>query len=81
MNIIMKTKNINHQIDYHNTSVFLLLWKPKMMSAFKLRQRHIKAQIKLANKLVKSWPKWKQNILEQSLKPTLDKPRPYVNNV
>jgi hypothetical protein len=33
------------------------------------------AEVAKATKLVASWPKWKQNILEQSGKPTVDVPR------
>ena len=37
-------------------------------------------QMNLATKLVKSWPEWKQHILEHSMKPTLSVPRkPIIN--
>lgn len=69
----MIKRHIKEQIDIHNIRVFLLLWKSHIKT--------IKEQIQLANKIVKSWPRWKQNILEQSLKSTVYKPRPYINNL
>ena len=41
----------------------------------KLTIEEVREQMKLAVKLVESWPLWKQNILEQSGKPTVDPPR------
>lgn len=40
----------------------------------------VREQMALASKLVATWPVWKQNILEQSGRPTVDVPRdPIVN--
>jgi len=35
----------------------------------------VRKQMKIAAKLVESWPVWKQNILDQSGRPSVDVPR------
>lgn len=38
------------------------------------------AQMRLATSIVATWPKWKQNILADSAKPSWEKPREPVDN-
>ncbi len=37
-------------------------------------------QFEIANAIVSQWPKWKQNLLEDSSKPTVSVPRTPVDN-
>lgn len=43
-----------------------------------ISQEEFLEQLKIAAEIVASWPAWKQNILENSAKPFVDKPRPPV---
>lgn len=45
-----------------------------------LTAEEVREQIERATKLVESWPKWKQNILVNSGKPSFDTPREPVDN-
>ncbi len=45
-----------------------------------MSQAELDKQFTLASTLVKSWPEWKQNILEISLSPTVAVPREPVDN-
>ncbi len=45
-----------------------------------MTEEELKRHIERVTKLVESWPKWKQDILKNSNKPTVDVPRePVVN--
>jgi len=46
----------------------------------KLTPADIYNRIEYATKIVNTWPKWKQNILENSNKAQFDVPRKPVNN-
>ena len=46
----------------------------------RITKKQILKMIKAATEEVASWPKWKQNILEQSASPTVSVPRKLVIN-
>jgi hypothetical protein len=41
----------------------------------------VREQMKIASRLVETWPEWKRNILVQSAQPTVDVPRTPVDNL
>lgn len=43
-----------------------------------MTEKEFKKQLEIATKIVESWPLWKQNILEDSSKSTVSKPRPPI---
>ncbi len=45
-----------------------------------MSQEEFKKQYAMVLDLTKDWPAWKLNILENSARPTVDVPRPPVNN-
>ena len=45
-----------------------------------MSQEEFKKQFEIASALVETWPAWKQNILENSAKPTVSVPRAPVDN-
>ncbi len=45
-----------------------------------MSQQEFREQFAIATALVASWPAWKQNILENSSKPTVSVPRIPVDN-
>lgn len=45
-----------------------------------MTKEEFRKQMNIAVALVNSWPLWKQNLLEQSSKPTVSKPRKPVIN-
>jgi len=45
-----------------------------------MSQEEFRKQYEIATSLVNQWPAWKQNILEDSSKPTVSVPRAPVDN-
>ena len=45
------------------------------MKTIQLTKEEWSKQMEIAKKIVESWPLWKQNLLEQSSKPTVSVPR------
>ena len=45
-----------------------------------MTRNELREQVAKANRLVATWPAWKQNILAHSSQPSVSSPRPPVDN-